>query len=71
MSDGRSLDTYLELIDEHEEYIDDDDDSGENFDACLRAALGPGVYFLMIRVLDDDPLDNNKYTLAVSLYAEE
>jgi hypothetical protein len=66
VSAERSLDTYLELIDEHEAYIAEDDDGGENFDACLRTALEPGVYFIMVRTLDDDPLDNNSYTLSIA-----
>lgn len=63
------LDTYVELYDENEEYLDDDDDGGDNYDARLRVELQPGKYYLMIRTLDDDPLDNNAYTLRVT--AEE
>lgn len=62
----RSLDTYLELFDVEGEYIDEDDDGGERFDTDLEVELDPGTYFIAIRTLDDDPLDNNAYTLSVS-----
>jgi hypothetical protein len=70
-SAGRTLDTCIELLDEYGEYFDEDDDGGENYDACLRTELDAGIYFLVIRTLDDDPLDNNSYTLIVSALAEE
>jgi hypothetical protein len=60
------LDTYIELYDENKEYLTDDDDSGENYDAYLQVQLEPGTYFIVIRTLDDDPLDNNAYTLSVA-----
>ncbi|MDR0562626.1 MAG: PPC domain-containing protein [Spirochaetaceae bacterium] len=67
-ADGH-LDTYIELYDENQEYLDDDDDGGANYDAYLRTELQPGTYFILISTLDDDPLDNNAYTLSVSAEA--
>ena len=65
------LDTYIELYDENGEYLDDDDDSGDNYDAYLKVQLDPGTYFIKIFTLDDDPLDNNAYTLSASASSEE
>jgi hypothetical protein len=63
-SDGR-LDTYLELYDQNEDLLDEDDDSGDNYDACITASLGPGLYYILVTTLDGGRLDNNSYTLSV------
>lgn len=44
---------------------------GERFDTHLIVQLEPGTYFIAICTLDDDPLDNNAYTLRVSVSSED
>jgi hypothetical protein len=70
VSTDRNLDTYIELLDENGEYLADDDDGGERYDAYLRVYLEPGTYVIVICTLDEDPLDNNGYTLSVSASVE-
>ncbi|MDR0568198.1 MAG: DVUA0089 family protein [Spirochaetaceae bacterium] len=65
------LDTYIELYDSEGEFIDDDDDGGDDYDARLRVRLDPGTYFILITTLDDDPLEDNAYTLSVSEEEDE
>ncbi|MDR3303944.1 MAG: hypothetical protein LBS86_05990 [Treponema sp.] len=68
-ADG-TLDTDITLYDlETEDFLDEDDDSGDNYDACLRIQLDPGVYLISIVCLDDDPLPDNAYTLSVTAVA--
>jgi hypothetical protein len=65
-ADGE-LDTCIGLFDiETEEYLGEDDDGGNNYDACLRIELEPAVYLISVFCLDDDPLSNNAYTLSVT-----
>jgi hypothetical protein len=71
LGEDPALDTYLELYDAEGEYIDDNDDGGDNYDALIQVELEPGTYFLLITTLDEDPLDNNAYTLSVSPSEEE
>lgn len=70
VSTDRNLDTYIELLDENGEYLADDDDGGERYDAYLRVYLEPGTYIIVVCTLDEDPLDNNGYTLSVSASGE-
>jgi hypothetical protein len=67
----RNLDTYIELFDENGEYLDEDDDGGDCFDSRLIVPLDPGTYCISIRTLNDDLLDNNAYTLEVSVSSED
>jgi hypothetical protein len=60
------LDTYLELYDQNEELIAKDDDSGDNYDACITTPLSPGVYYILVTTIDSGHLDNNSYTLSVT-----
>jgi hypothetical protein len=65
-ADGE-LDSCIGLFDiETEEYLGEDDDGGDNYDACLRVELEPAVYLISVFCLDDDPLPNNAYTLSVT-----
>jgi hypothetical protein len=65
-ADGE-LDSCIGLFDiETEEYLDEDDDGGDNYDASLRIELEPGEYLISVFCLDDDPLANNAYTLSVT-----
>ena len=66
------LDSYIELYHaDTEEYIADDDDGGDSYDARLRVELEPGDYFLGIYCWDDNPLSNNDYTLSLMLVTED
>ena len=49
------LDTYIELYDSDLELIDEDDDGGESLDSRLVKNLNPGLYYLRVTCLDDDP----------------
>jgi hypothetical protein len=60
------LDSYLELFDADKELITGDDDSGGDFDAYIELQLNPGTYYIQVTTLDDDPLEDNRYTLSVS-----
>jgi hypothetical protein len=51
-------------------YIAEDNDGGDNYDACLRVELEPGDYVLEIYCMSDDPLSNNAYTLSLMFVAE-
>ncbi|MDR1352898.1 MAG: PPC domain-containing protein [Treponema sp.] len=63
----KSLDTYLKLYDNNGTLIDEDDDSGGDFDAHIGIQLNPGTYFIQVSNLSDDPLTNHRhYTLSVS-----
>ncbi|MDR1412174.1 MAG: PPC domain-containing protein [Spirochaetaceae bacterium] len=61
---GPELDTFIELFDSEMDSIDEDDDGGERYDSRLSANLAPGVYYIKVSTLDDDPGDD--YTLSVS-----
>ena len=61
------LDSYLELYDSNENLIDEDDDSGGDFDALISTRLNPGTYYIKVYCIDSDPLDDNRYTLSVQI----
>jgi hypothetical protein len=61
------LDTYIELYDSSHAYIDEDDDGGDDLDACLSVHLQPGTYYLKAACLDNEP--EEPYT--ITLQAEE
>jgi hypothetical protein len=63
----RRLDSYLELYDVNGNLIDEDDDSGDNYDAYLIIRLFPGTYYIKVRCINSDPLDDNRYTLSVEM----
>ncbi|MDR1256604.1 MAG: PPC domain-containing protein [Spirochaetaceae bacterium] len=63
----KSLDTYLELYDDNGTLINEDDDSGEEWDACISTWLNPGTYYIRVSCLDGDPLTNHRhYTLSIN-----
>jgi hypothetical protein len=64
-NDGE-LDSYMELYDDEYDLIADDDDSGGNYDARIRLRLEPGTYYLKIRCLDVDLIEDNRYTLQIT-----
>jgi hypothetical protein len=69
---GAYLDSYIGLYRaDTDEYIAEDNDSGDNYDACLRVELDAGDYFLEIYCMSDDPLSNNAYTLSLTLVADD
>ncbi|MDR2069776.1 MAG: DVUA0089 family protein [Spirochaetaceae bacterium] len=49
------LDTYIELYDSNRSYMDENDDGGDDLDAFLRVNLQPGVYYVKVECLDDEP----------------
>jgi hypothetical protein len=57
------LDTYIELYDDGNNYIDDDDDSGEDMDSRLSVHLQPGTYYIKAECLNDDP--DQPYTIRI------
>jgi hypothetical protein len=57
------LDTYIELYDSNRDYIDDDDDGGENMDAFLTVNLQSGTYYVKVECLDDEPEEAYRITL--------
>jgi hypothetical protein len=57
------VDTYIELFDSEQNYIDDDDDSGDSLDAWLSLRLQAGTYYLKVKCLDDEP--EAPYTITV------
>ncbi|GMO52104.1 MAG: hypothetical protein Ta2G_09950 [Termitinemataceae bacterium] len=62
-----NLDSSMRLfLDDEDDEIDSDDDSGSNYNPRIRRSLDPGTYFIKIRCLDNDPLRSNRYTLRVS-----
>lgn len=69
---GDYLDSYIGLYHaDTDEYITEDNDSGDNYDACLRVELEAGEYLLEIYCMSDDPLSNNAYTLSLMLATED
>jgi hypothetical protein len=69
---GDYLDSYIGLYHaDTDEYITEDNDSGDNYDACLRVELEAGEYVLEIYCMSDDPLSNNAYTLSLMLVSED
>ena len=67
---GAYLDSYIGLY-RDDTYITEDNDSGDNYDACLRVELEAGEYLLEIYCMSDDPLSNNAYTLSLMLVTED
>jgi hypothetical protein len=66
------LDSYIGLYRaDTDEYITEDNDSGDNYDACLRVELEAGEYFLEIYCMNDELLSNNAYTLSLMLATED
>jgi hypothetical protein len=59
----RRLDTYIELFDNNLNLIDEDDDGGEGLSARLSVNLNPGVYYLKVWCLNDEP--DQGYTLKI------
>ncbi len=60
-----SLDTYIELYDEDGEYLDENDDGGNNLDARLRIYLEPGTYYILTSSYGDFD-DPESYTLTIT-----
>jgi len=57
------IDPYITVYDENMEYLDSDDDSGENTNALLRTFFEPGTYYLELKSAVSDSLGD--YTLIV------
>ncbi|MDR1353100.1 MAG: PPC domain-containing protein [Treponema sp.] len=60
---GPELDTVIELFDSDLDSIAEDDDGGERYSSRLSVDLDPGVYYIKVTTLDDNPEDD--YTLLV------
>jgi hypothetical protein len=58
-----NLDTYVTLYDSGNNYIDEDDDGGEDMDARLSVQLQPGTYYVKVTCLNDDP--DQPYTVRI------
>ncbi|MDR0452853.1 MAG: DVUA0089 family protein [Treponema sp.] len=58
------LDTVITLFDSLLNPIDEDDDGGDGYDSLLSLDLAPGIYYIRVTTLDNDPVGN--YTLSVS-----
>jgi hypothetical protein len=70
-ADGK-LDTYISLFDiATEDFLDENDSGGDNFDACLRIRLESGDYLISIFCMNDDPLADNAYTLSIIALSDE
>ena len=54
-ANSNRLDTYMELYNESLNLIGEDDDGGASYDSRLSLTLDPGLYYLKIRCLDEDP----------------
>jgi hypothetical protein len=61
--DSARLDTYVELYDSSNSYIDDNDDGGEDMDARLSVQLQSGTYYVKVTCLNDDP--DQPYTIRI------
>ena len=61
------LDSYLELYDSNDNLVAEDDDSGNEYDALIITRLDPGTYYIKVYCIDDDPLEDNRYTLSVQM----
>jgi hypothetical protein len=57
------LDTYVELYDSGNNYIDDNDDGGEDLDSLLSVQLQSGTYYIKVECLNDEP--DQPYTVSV------
>jgi hypothetical protein len=57
------LDTYIELYDQDFDFIDENDDGGDNLDSRLSVQLRRGTYYLKVECLDDDP--DQPYTISI------
>ncbi|GHT65415.1 hypothetical protein FACS1894110_07230 [Spirochaetia bacterium] len=60
------LDSYMELYDADYDIIAEDDDSAGTYNPRIQERLEPGTYHLKITCLDDDPLEDNRYTLQIT-----
>ncbi|MDR2760086.1 MAG: DVUA0089 family protein [Spirochaetaceae bacterium] len=58
------LDTFINLYDSNQDWIDEDDDGGESLDSRLAVNLPSGSYYLEVGCLDDE-LDEAAYTITV------
>jgi hypothetical protein len=59
-------DTYLELLDEDENLIEEDDDGGRDYNAKLALNLGPGRYY--VKVTQVDVGTGGDYTISMERY---
>ncbi|MDR3144741.1 MAG: DVUA0089 family protein [Treponema sp.] len=57
------LDTYIELYDSGLNFIDDDDDGGEELDSHLSVQLQSGTYYLRVECLTSEP--DQPYTIRI------
>jgi hypothetical protein len=57
------LDTYIELYDSGNNYIDDNDDGGEDLDSRLSVQLQSGTYYIKAECLNDEP--DQPYVISV------
>jgi hypothetical protein len=60
---SNQLDTYIELFDSAYNSIDENDDGGESLDSRLSVQLQPGIYYLMVECLNDEP--DQAYTIRI------
>jgi hypothetical protein len=60
------LDTYIELYDARGNKLDEDDDSGDAYDALLQVDLEPGSYYIKITQLDSHVPGDGQYELTVN-----
>jgi hypothetical protein len=67
MADDNYLDTFIQLFDANKNLLTEDDDSGDFWNALLTTNLSPGTYYIKVSCIDKDPLENNGYTLSVSV----
>lgn len=65
IGENSSLDTYIELYDADGEYLDENDDGGNNLDARLRIHLEPGTYYILTAAYGDFD-DSESYTLTIT-----
>jgi hypothetical protein len=61
-----ALDTFLELYNAEDELVDANDDWAEGLDARLRLDLSPGTYYIKVRPIDMNPVENSDYVLSVT-----
>jgi tyrosinase len=58
------LDTYIELLNTAEEVIGEDDDGGDSYDSYLSIRLQPGIYYIKVSTLEQEP--EGTYRLSVT-----
>ena len=63
---GGDTDTVMLLYDRNENLIAEDDDGGDSGNARIERFLPSGIYFVMIRQFDDNPMTDAEYTISVS-----